>query len=350
MATFSGVIYDVLELQNRGGYYYIPSSSTSTVTAFDPGDGLLLGTVQKSIIEDIHSVRNAKIYDAYEDAMMNTIYLVPKAIDAGFIVEDQAHEIKLWNAYRTTKILSSLISVSPAGTTLSLTAPKTMPTLTILVHQLTINKVGQPIQNTQYIYTIDSITYTLAITGKRIEAWRWLNNWVSGVEITLQFATVVWENELYNEQRRPLRETYSLKQTASFLRARIEAQKFTNDLKTLQPKVLGIPIFVSSCIVQNNLAGSTTITVLENLADDRFFQRSSFVMIFDLDNIEAVEIKEVSSYSTSVINLVNSVIGDFKALRTVVFPAFFGRLENNNFTAKSGSLINSQLTFREMDF
>ena len=347
MTAFIGQIYDVFDFIERGNFFYIPNKD-QTLSTLEYGE-VLQGQATSNFFDKESANKVAQVYDPYEDSMMNTVYLFPADVDAGFILEDKASAIKLWNAYRTEKTLNSILATSPLGTNLNLIAPQDIVGLNVIEHVLDIYKAGPPVQNSKYLYDISSEEVELSVVGKRIEVWEFENNWKNGIEIILQFSTVVWANELYYEQRRSLRENYFIKQIASFLFNDLEMQKFFNNIKELQSKLMAIPFYNSACLVQNDLIGNNSLDVLENIDDHKFFQRSLFVCIFDIKKEIDVEIKEVDYFTTNSIVLLSNVLGDFKSKETAVYPVFFGRIESSPLISNTGNIISSTISFREMD-
>jgi len=270
----------------------------------------------------------------YEDGMLSTftgsdfyferIWVEPIRFDLQFIVEDLTRELKVWNAWRSKNVqLTDVQVLEQEGTYLEYPdLPDTLGTFGDTIYTLNIYGDGPPLQDTQYKLTIDGWEVTIYITGVRIIPWDLMPNWQDQLEISYEFATTIWTNDRFKEQRRALsRESWFLLQ-ATYDASGNRSRKILNLIGYGKDKVFGLPVY-NEMLTASEISG-TTITVNEDFTYYyNLINRSSYIIIVDHE-FGLAEIKEISSVNApNEIVLSQTISETFDPKYTIIYPAAF---------------------------
>lgn len=288
----------------------------------------------------------------HDDRLFERIYFFPREIDAGFITEDVAHTILIWNAYYSKEVqITDIQKIAVEGTLLIHPAtPITIPKEHNEEHTLNILKDGPPFQQTTYIYTIDGQQFTLTITGRRIEPFLFEPDWSAAVKVSFNFLTALTKSKGYTEQRRPMFETPKRELTAQFWFDAIDLQKSHIELRRYHDKILGVPIFTEPLTaVTSPLQGETVVEIGEEI-DERWnlHKLTEFILIKDLDDRENHEVKAISSMSTATreITFETAIIESYS--RPVLYPLFIGIVTDFKPMYETDDIAKFSLKFEEL--
>ena len=324
-------------------------SSLSTL-AVEQELGYLRADQAERLLIDISAVKDALVPHSYgEDTLFWRIWFEPAEYDAGFITEDSQFDIKIWNAYLDTLSTITDISVlAQEGTSIDNDpVPIKIQKFGDNTSEVTISRIGPPLQSTVYTFTVDSVEYTCTITGMRIIDWVLEPDWARKVRIEFAFETVVAENRFFKEQRRYLREDCSRTIKVSSWAEGLDAQKVKQSLSYGHDKVFGVPIYSEHCYPTGTITGQTVLNFtndltklwnLNNLCD--------YIIIADHKAMTG-EIKEVSSVGGSSITLVRSVVQTFEAASVIVYPVIMTTLESLSLQDETQDVTVFDLSFEE---
>jgi len=278
------------------------------------------------------------------------VWVEPLLIALQFITEDVEREIKIWNAYRSKTVqTTSVVVLNQEGT--DLTYPSLPDTINIFgdaIYTLDIYGDGPPLQDTSYTLTIDGKEYVIEITGIRVIPFDLDPNWEANLQFTYEFATTIWSNDKFTEQRRPMSRESWFTITASFDASGSRNRKIMNLLGYGKDKVFGIPVFTEKMTPVSASAGSSTITVNE---DFTYFynlkSRAGYVIIVDHDAGQA-EIKVISSLTgTNQIDLTQPISAAFDLKYTYVYPCMFVIINSFSGSNITDDFDNVKINFKE---
>lgn len=331
------------------GYILSNKSLLSELVVYDDreyGHGIPIGRA----LVDISSVADGIISHSYGDEnLFWRVWFEPVEYDVGFITEDIPFDIKVWNAYLDTLIVITDISVlAQEGTIIDHNPiPINIQKFGDSTSEVTISRVGPPLQNTVYTFTIDAVEYTCTIIGMRIINWLLEPNWERDVNLELAFETSIAENRFFKEQRRYLREDPLRGIKLSAWAKGLDAQKTKQDLSYGHDKVFGIPIYSEPCYPTGTITGQTTINISNDIT--KYWNLNNlctYVMIVDHDKLIG-EVKEVSSVGASSVVLVRSVVQSFDVEATIVYPIFMATITSLTLRNETDDVIYFDLNFEE---
>jgi len=275
---------------------------------------------------DEYNTASAFSVDPGSGFFFERVWVEPLLFALQFITEDIAREIKIWNAYRSKYVqVTDVAVVNEEGTHLTYpTLPHQINIFGDTVYDLDIYGNGPPLQDTQYKLTIDGVEYIVAITGIRIIPWDLDPNWEANLKLTYSFASTIWSNDKFKEQRRALSRESWLNISAAYDTSGDRARKIMNLIGYGKDKVFGMPIYNEKMRPTTADQGGSTIIVAE---DFTYFynlkNRSAYVIIADHENGVA-EIKKFTSFTgTNQINLNQPISAAFDLNYTYVYPCVF---------------------------
>jgi ribosomal protein L23 len=290
-----------------------------------------------------------KLYDYILDFLMNRIWVDPLRIAAGFITEEQLHEIEIWNAYLERSVDWTAVSViNEAGTdfdypALTFEIPKTAD----LVQTMTIYKYGPPLQDTYYKLTIDGLEFDIYIDGIRVIPLEPEMNWIDNLKSTYSFETVMYNTEYFYEQRRALMEQCRRGAGFKLTLDRIDNHRFFNAISYAHDKILGVPIFSEQMFPTALTIGSTAIPISNS---NEFLwnmqNRTTFVMAVDHEN-NKTEIKEILNFTDFNINLKSQITETFNVNTSIVYPCLFCTVRAARFKEVTSHINEAQIEMQE---
>lgn len=113
------------------------------------------------------------ICPGFEDVLYGRIHLIPKRIDLGNVLQDQAFDVEVWNAFDVSRTLDSIGAVDAEGlVVLSPTPPgappAVFPPLSSFIYQVTVTDEGPATIGAQFTFDFTIEAPVLSVTGTRI--------------------------------------------------------------------------------------------------------------------------------------------------------------------------------------
>jgi hypothetical protein len=288
----------------------------------------------------------------YDFLLFENVYFFPREIDAGFIVEDIAHTILIWNAYHSKEVdINNITAITPTGTILNNpTIPHTISKFWENQHTVVVQKIGPPFQFTQYIYTIDGLQFTLTITGRRIDPFLYEPDWSDTIKFSFNYLTALSRSRLFVEQRRPLFDTPKRELIASFWFDSIDMQKIHIDLKRFHDKILAVPIFQEPLsAVTSPLQGETVVEIEEDI-NIRYNLKNmtQFILIKDKDDRDNHEVKEIDSLNPATKEITFATTVKNSYVNPILYPVFVGFMIDFKPQYTTDELSKFNLRFEEI--
>jgi hypothetical protein len=272
---------------------------------------------------DISTEHDGLIWFSYGDEVLfYRIWFEPYTIDAGFIVEDEDHLVKIWNAYfDQTASITAIDGTATEGTSITYDSlPITIGKFADYEVTVTVLRVGPPLQETVYTFTINAVDYETAIDGIRVVSIPWDPDWDNKIRIEMGFDTALSRTKYFVEQRKWLRENARYKLQFTATNHGLEAQKMKQIVAYGHDKVFGVPIYSEQAYPSADFTSSSIITTSNDL-DKMWYLNNQAEYVVIIDHVTNVsEIKEIDSVSVNQIDLINPVSGTFSYLSSKVYP------------------------------
>lgn len=287
----------------------------------------------------------------FSESIFGKVYFEPREIKAGLIIDTTEHEIDIWNSNWDHEALVSQVQIiNNAGIIHNHpSVPFYIPRGGDAKYLLQVLKDGPPIQSSQVIYTIDAFTFDIQITGQRVLAFNYACDWRESPKIKYAFNTIVWRNEYFTEQRRPLREKPIRLMSASFHAKGQDAQKFLNELRSLSKKIIGVPIYTEPMHPTTNLQGLTVLPVTESLANYwNLNNNTTMVLIRSKSNQYQSELKSIVSVGVNSVTIDIAVVGSYPATDSIIYPVLIAVIDSKSVTEETAMLVLANIDFREM--
>ena len=287
--------------------------------------------------------------DIGDECIYWRIWFYPAEVDAGFIVEEQEHDIYIWNAdILNNANVSSVGETSVDGLDLDYTVPVTLPPNSEFLWTLTVYTVGPATQDSYYRPVVDGDTYEMHVTGIRLLAITPEPNWGSPPRIKYTFHTVIAVNKYFKEQRRPLLITPRRNITAEYILTDLEAQDVFNRLSFSHDKVMGVPIYNEKMYATSLAAGLTRIVFTESHEYLwNFNNLAAYVMLVDHEN-RAVLIKTIDEIdSTTSVVLTTELQSTFDAGTTTVYPMLAATIRSLSFGEETTNVQRLLIEYEE---
>ncbi|MCK5605702.1 hypothetical protein KAR91_27655 [Candidatus Pacearchaeota archaeon] len=315
------------------------------------GDNILLSVFSShtpaAVGEDI---LGALLHSYGDDQIYERIWFKPNEIAAGFISEDKPYIISIWNAYQTTiKQITGIVPTNPAGTALTAdTLPTDIPPTGERLHTITVLRDGPTTQDTQYSYTIDGIVFVVDIQGQRIIPFSFEPNWIQDVSLTYLMQTIISNNRLFVEQRRPLLDEIVREQKFALLVNQIEAQRVINDYSFANEKLLAVPVYQEHMTTTTAITGATVLAIVEDFT--KFYNLnnlSDFVFLLDRATGKH-EVKGVASIGGGNITLDNAVGETLDKASTSIYPAMLATFREVSVAHPTDNIAEISAEFQEV--
>lgn len=144
---------------------------------------------------------------SYVDDFYYRIHVIPARLDLGNVASAQVVPAVVWNAYFSSKNLTSIEAVAANGISITgPTAPATVTAMQVLSYQVGLTLDGPPVADARIIWHFsgepDSV---LPVTATRVIPFAFLPDWAGGVLERLSWLTNVLRSPSGSEQRRALR-------------------------------------------------------------------------------------------------------------------------------------------------
>lgn len=291
-----------------------------------------------------------EILDIAYNVLVNKIYISQTEFSYDLITEEITETITLWNADQVPhNILNISISQSSGIIFDAPQIPYSLTPETEITLGLIILKDGPTIQNTRILITIDYDVFEISVTGKRMVSFNFLCDWRESPKIKYGFQTVIWRNLYFQEQRRPLLVQPIREMEAAFTIQKQNVEKFTNEVRNLSKKTIGIPVYLEPMSSASNLQGNTILTMRENLSN--YFNLNNLsilILVLSKSDKYKSELKMIASIGSSSITVDQPVIGNFPPEDTIVFPVMIGIIESKNFVEETAKVVTANLQFKEI--
>lgn len=331
-------------------------TSVDTSLAYPLHEDYMYGQGGSTLIErpiwhgDEESAGHTLANDFYKTHIDDRIWLRQLEIDAGFVVEDVEYDMEIWNA-KDSAVQCTSVSYDPSATGLSQDHPVVPFTVNpnyITSWTLTVLRDGDPKQDTEITFTIDSGDYLTTVEATRVVNLPFEPNWIKSVRFQMSYDTSMLQTERWHEQRRPLTDrpirqtTFSVDETSNL------AQKFFNTIQRGKDKIMGVPIYLEVFKVLSATAGLSVLNT-DGDVDDRWHLNNfcNFIKLVDIVTYD-VELKEIDTVGTSSITLVNPLVNTFDVDRTFVYPIFLGVVQAVRWTNFNYNVHGANVVFEEI--
>lgn len=267
---------------------------------------------------------------SFFDDYYNRIYFIPGALDAGNLLSTQVRHIILWNAYLTPQTLEATGLGPQAGISMSLPPGVSLPydvePLRELDFTVQIELSGPPTIDSYANFTVEGITYTIPITGRRIVLFPFEPTWASPVDETVTMRSWVLAAEDGSEQtgsesgevpRRSLEFNVNL-------RTALQAQRCENLLFAWQSRFFGVPHWGEESRTDGAAAAGSTTLAFDTTGLS--LEPGTLVAIY-LDE-DKNEIREVDEVLPSGVTLTTALEYDWPQ-GSRVYPCFVGLMNES---------------------
>lgn len=231
---------------------------------------------------------------AYSDDFYHRVHVTPSELALGNVASSQASTVRVWNAHLKPTML---LSVESDDEGVIITPPAPLPfTLGALQETdwlINVTPDGPSTIDTQVIWTLQSGSASLRITGSRIVPWAFAPDWGSAITERLEWLTDVLSNPQGAEQRRALRISPRRSLEAAMLVEGAERSLFDLSLAGWGRRVWAVPVWYDVQELSAELAaGSMRINCAVNLRD---FRAGGLAMLrgetaFEVETVEILAI------------------------------------------------------------
>jgi hypothetical protein len=270
----------------------------------DLPNGTKTNTIFKPTITSKSGVWIKGIWDYY----YNRIHINPGVLALGNITNTQQRTFRVWNAYQTTKELSSVTEVTLNGCVLTGATTKTYQGYEEAAYIVSVANSGAASFSGYYQFNFPSETPKVYISGSRVVSLPFMHNFMRPIRESLEFKTDVIRSKNGTEKRIRIRNRP---------RRRLEYEVLLSDARTRalfesiifgwQNRSFAVPIWSDKGELTGPVsAGSNTIPVSTTYRD---YDVGSLVYLWkDAHNFEVLEIQSFTSIS---ITTVTSVQGSY---------------------------------------
>jgi hypothetical protein len=246
------------------------------------------------------------------------VHSVPGYLELGNIVTTIVSELELYNAYRrSSRELQTAVNNVGVGTDfVSLpTLPYDIAAQHSLIIQFRVATNGAPILDGTLVFTLDTETLTVPVTGTRVVMFPYLPE--TPLTEMLEFGTTVLVSANGKEQRVSYRKC---PRQIFEMEIRVEDDALRRQLQTLlfgwQPGVFGVPVwFEARPLTADATAGDVTIQVDTQYAD---FRDGGLAIIWASETV--YDALEVLSHTASSLTFTSALTQNFDGGTTLVMP------------------------------
>jgi len=286
-----------------------------------------------------------------DNLIYHRVWVAPLDIDASFIVEEQEHDVKIWNAqYGLTASISDVAIVLEDGTDFELQDSDTPITLGLdaeQVYVMTVEQTGPPIQETYYTITIDSIEYEIYVHGLRVIPVDAEPEWGQPPSMRYSFQTSISTSPTFDEQRRSLINKALREALVTFVIQNNLLYRFKNTVQYGHDKIFGVPIYTEVSVLDSDVSvGGLTLSLSSSC--DYHWNLNNLATHLIVVNYEddVIEIKEIDSVASTQITLSRGLINDYNT-GSLVYPCFFGTLKAISLGSNTDNTDNLKIEFKE---
>ena len=245
--TFSSVLWPL-----REGLPEHAFSAAAPAGAW-PASGLLTGVAVHVDATPLARPSGHRMAESVADLIYGQLHLLPGVIDVGLLTQGMTYQCVLWNAFPVPQLVSTLrrnyegIS-DTAGPSVGLAA------LGEAGFSVTVSMQGTPDVDGVLLFSVDTVSVPLAITGSRglvwglaperglSETWEWLTHIVIGLG--------------HSEERRPLRDVPRVSYGAAYAAVGREAAYAESLIYSHRAGSFVLPLFEQAKRIPSPAAGS----------------------------------------------------------------------------------------------
>lgn len=292
-------------------------------------------------------VKAGSIATSYYDDFYNRVHVVPQTLDIGNLLSVQTREARVWNAYSTSKALSSITETGTTGLTQSgIVAPTTFAPLEERVFYVTVDSKGPATIDAEYVFVFPAESPTLAVTGRRVVVFGHAPDWSEPVRERLNWLTDVLLTQAGVEQRIGLRA--APRRGLEYALATLDRHQ-TNRLETLllgwQSRLFAVPVWTEVQTLSSSLPAAS-LTIPCTTVDYEFVADGLALLWRTHDDFEAVEIDSVSASS---LTLKAATVATWPA-GTRVYPVRLGQMPaRQSLSRETGHHLSGRVAFSFID-
>lgn len=155
----------------------------------------------------IPTPRSGALASTYSADLYHRLHIAPLKIDAGNVIGEQQHSVRVWNAYLYGRALEAIHFLDAEGITLAGgSVPASLPPLSEPAWTVRITQAGPPVVAATLVFDFDGgDAYAMPVTGSRVTAWVWLPDWSEPFLERYVWMTDVLQAHDGAERRRALR-------------------------------------------------------------------------------------------------------------------------------------------------
>jgi len=350
MATYQGVVYESEQGERSRDFAQPPIGADFDDSLIDVDLQSGTRSKQERIVTGGDAFVGMLCPDQADQTVFGNIFVDPLAFDLGFITERAEHEISIWNAdYDNVAEIQAITKINENGLEFD------HPTIPIdiargdgEVHTFAVLKDGPAVQSSYFVYTINSIIYTIEIAGKRIYVWPYFPNWKT-IDIEYKLETIIYRSPAFVEQRRPLLTWPERKISAEFLHNENMAERIFHETNLLARKVLAIAVWPEQATPTAPLQGLSILPVNEDLTGFWNLKNyADFVLLQKKSDPHVNELKEIVSVDSGSIEVAVEVAGEFTVGDTLIYPVMIGIIDQKKHEITTDRLLSSRFSFREV--
>lgn len=259
------------------------------------GSGAFGGISGSGLVDEPEATISAHQWAGVNDTFYNRILIDPSQLDMGNLLSNQTRVIEVWNGFIGAKTLQGFQRLNDAG--ISVAEPVTLPyqlrPLEQLNYVLSITTDGPAVIDAQYVWTVDGVDYSAAVTGRRVVVWPFGPNWNAEVTEILEWLTNILRSFDGSEQRRSIRTKARRTFSYTFQTARHESARAENLLWGWQNRIYALPVWTDKSKLDDDQVQGDTVISLPT--ETYCFTAGGLAAFFaDASNIEVAEIDTVN--------------------------------------------------------
>lgn len=233
--------------------------------------------------------------ESFVDDYYDRIHIIPASIDLGNLVTNTERSISIWNAWRISRTISSIVGVGVDGLSIAgiPATPYTMLPLKYDTYTLQASTDGPPNVLASYRFTFThGEEPTLDVTGRRILVFPYKPNWANGMSETIEFKTDVLRSYDGSEQRRALRVNPRRGFEYDFHAVNRDAQRLESLIWGWGYRNFTLPVWTDGTTVTADAPAGSTTLICDTTT--KSFRPGDFAVVYqDSSTYEAVQVYAV---------------------------------------------------------
>ena len=230
------------------------------------------------------------------DDLYFRVHFDPGQINLGNVLSVQTEEIKVWNAYLSSKTMTDYTEPVAEGVSVTepVSAPYTLSALEELSYIVTVSTDGPPQFSEQILWTIDGVEYSVPVTGQRVVVWPFGPNWDQPLNESLEWKTDIITAYDGSEKRRALRTKPRRRTTYRLTLHGNQLNQFQNLLFGWQDRQYAFPIWQDKAVMQDKLNAGTSYIPVDTTTRG-FFKGGLAILMTDTYTFEVFEVDTVNA-------------------------------------------------------